>query len=68
MAFHGVYPHALDRAKVVFFTNPYVEQPMPDWMISIAHAEYSDGKINFVEGLPPSAFLGDYEVIDNSFS
>ena len=68
VAFHGVYPNALDRAKVVFLTNPYVEQPMPDWTISVAHAEYSDGKINFVEGLPPSAFLRDYEVIDNSFS
>ena len=68
VAFYGIYPYALDRANAVFFSNPYLEQPMPDWTRSIAHAEYRDGKINFVEGLPPSAFLRDYEVIDNSFS
>ncbi len=66
VSFYGVYPYALDRANAVFYSNPYLEQTMPDWTRSIAHAEYRDGDIIFVDGLPPFAFLRDYEVIDNS--
>ena len=67
VAFYGVYPGTLDSTKAIFYSNPYVDKPMPDWTKSITHAEYSDGEISVIEGMPPSTFLRDYEVIGDPF-
>ena len=66
-ALYGVHPGTLDRSRVVFYPNPYLDKPMPAWTKSITHAEYSDGEVRIVEGTPPYTFLGDYEVIGNPF-
>ena len=68
VAFYGVRPGTLDSTTAIFYSNPYVDKPMPDWTKSITHVEYSDGEVNIVEGIPPYAFLGDYEVIGNPFA
>ena len=67
VALYYVYPGTLDKSRAVFYSNPYFDKPMPDWTKSITHAEYSDGEISIVEGIPPYTFLGDYEVIGNPF-
>ena len=67
VAFYGVHPGTLDRTRAIFYSNPYVDKPMPDWTRSIMHAEYSDGEISIIEGMPPSTFLRDCEVIGDPF-
>ena len=67
VAFNGVHPGTLDRTRVIFYSNPYVDKPMPVWTKSITHAEYSDGATSVAEGAPPYKFLRDYEVIGNPF-
>ena len=67
VAFYGVYPGTLDSTKAIFYSNPYVDKPMPAWAKSINHAEYLEGEVSIVEGRPPYTFLGDYEVIGNPF-
>ena len=65
VAFYGVYPWSLDRAKAVFYSNPYVDRPLPNWANLITHAEYSEGKVSLVEGAMPASFLQDYEIINH---
>ena len=67
VAFYGIYPSALDGSRAVFYLNPYLNRPMPEWTKLVTHAEYSDGKITIKEGIPPHAFLEDYEVIGYPF-
>ena len=67
VAFYGVHPGTLDSTRAIFYSNPYVDKPMPNWTKSITHAGYSDGEISIVEGIPPYTFLEDYEVIGNPF-
>ena len=67
VAFYSVHPGTLDSTRAIFYSNPYVAKPMPDWTKSITHAKYSDGEISIIEGKPPSAFLRDYEVIGDPF-
>ena len=68
VAFYGISPwYALDRSKAVFYSNPYLNRPMPEWTKLITHAEYTDGALTIEEGVPPYAFLEDYEVIGNPF-
>ena len=67
VAFYGVYPSALDKARAVFYSNPYLDQPMPVWTELLAHAEYSGGGISIVDGVAPHKFLRDYEVIGDPF-
>ena len=67
VAFYGVYPGTIDKIEAIFYSNPYVDKPMPNWTKSITHAGYSDGEISIVEGIPPCTFLEDYEVIWNPF-
>ncbi len=67
VAFYGVYPGTPDRTRAIFYSNPYIDNPMPSWTKSITRAEYSEGEVRFVEGMPPYAFLGDYEIIGNPF-
>ena len=67
VVFYGIYPWSLGNEKAVFFANPYEERPMPNWSKAITHAEYSNGEISIVEGVPPSEFLSDYEVIGFPF-
>ena len=67
VAFYGVHPGTLDRSRAVFYSNPYLDAPMPGWTKLITHAEYADGQINIVEGVAPHTFLGDYEVVGNPF-
>ncbi len=67
VAFNGVHPGTLDRTRVIFYSNPYADKPMPAWTKSITHAEYSDGAISVAEGAPSYKFLRDYEVIGNPF-
>lgn len=65
--FYGVHPWSLDQARAVFYSNPYVDGPMPKWTKLVTHAEYNNGEISIVEGVPICNFLGDYEVIGNPF-
>ena len=67
VAFYEVHPGTLDRSRAVFYSNPYLDKPMPAWTKLITHAEYSDGKVNIVDGVAPHKFLRDYEVIGNPF-
>lgn len=61
VAFHNLYPHCVDRATAVFYTNPYAEQPLPAWASEITHADYGDGTVKIVKGQNPCAFVSDYE-------
>ena len=65
VTFSGLYPWSLDNAKAVFYSNPYVDIPLPKWANLITHVEYSEGKVNIVEGVRPASFLKDYEIINN---
>ena len=67
VAFYNLYPWSMGKVKAIFYSNPYVDKPMPDWTKAITHAEYSDGEVSIVEGTPPYTFLGDYEIIGNPF-
>ena len=67
VAFYGIHPGTLDRSRAVFYSNPYLNRPMPEWTKLITHAEYTDGEVTIKEGVPPYAFLEDYEVIGNPF-
>ena len=67
VALYGVHPGTLDRSRVVFYPNPYLDKPMPAWTELITHAEYSDSEVSIVEGVAPHTFLTDYEVIGNPF-
>ena len=67
VVFYDVHPWALDRAKAVYFANPYVVKPMPNWTRTITRAKYSDGKVQIVEGSTPHKFLRDFEVVDKLF-
>lgn len=67
VAFYEVHPGTLDRSRAVFYSNPYLDKPMPEWTKLITHAEYSDGKVRIVDGVAPHKFLRDYEVIGNPF-
>ncbi len=68
VAFYGVHPHAVDRSSAVFYSNPYLEKPMPEWTKLITHAEYEDGNVSVVEGVAPCSYLRDYEIIGNPFT
>ena len=67
VGFYGIHPGTLDRSRAVFYSNPYVDVPMPEWTNLITHAEYSDGEVRIIEGTPPYEFLRDYEAIGNPF-
>ena len=67
VAFYGVYPGTLDKARAVFYSNPYLDKPVPAWTKIITHAEYSDGEVSIVDGVAPHNFLRDYEVIGDPF-
>ena len=68
IAFSDLYPWNITRAKAEFYSNPYTDKPLPEWTKSITHAEYSNGEVSIVEGIPPYKFLGDYEAIENPFA
>ena len=68
IAFSDLYPWTITRAKAEFYSNPYTDKPLPGWTKSITHAEYSNGEVDIVEGIPPYKFLGDYEVIEKPFA
>ena len=59
--FHSLHPHNIDRATATFYGNPYTKQPLPTWAKEVAHAEYSDGKVEIVEGILPCTFAKDHE-------
>ena len=65
--FYDLYPWSIENAKATFYSNPYVDKPLPDWTKSITHAEYSGREVSIVEGIPPCKLLRDYEVIGNPF-
>ena len=67
VAFYDLYPWSLGNTRAIFYSNPYVDVPMPGWTNLITHAEYSDGEVRIVEGTPPFRFLRDYEAIGNPF-
>ena len=67
VVFYDVYPYSLDSTRAIFYSNPYIDKPMPHWTQSITHAAYSDGKVSIVEGTPPYTYLRDYEIIENPF-
>ena len=61
VAFHLLHPHWVDEATAVFYGNPYTDKPLPSWTKEITHAEYVDGKVEIVEGIPPCSFAKDHE-------
>ena len=67
VAYYGVHPWALDRSTAVFYSNPYLQGPMPAWTKLIHHAEYTDGEVSTSEGVPPYTFLRDYVTIGSPF-
>lgn len=67
LLFNTLYPHCVHKAQTTFFANPYVEVPLPTWTRAISHAEYRDGRIAIVDGVPPSAYIADHEAIDDLF-
>ena len=67
VAFYGIHPGTLDRSRAVFYSNPYLNKPMPEWTKLITHAEYTEGDVSIVDGIAPSTFLRDYEAIGNPF-
>ena len=67
VAFHTLHPHCVDKSTAVFYPNPYVPKPLPAWATSITHADYSDCRLNIVQGLPPCAYATDYEVVERPF-
>ena len=67
VAFHTLYPHCISKTTAVFYPNPYTQKPLPVWATAITHADYSDGKLTIVQGLPPCAFATDYEVVESPF-
>ena len=68
VAFSDLYPWTVTKTKAEFYSNPYTAKPLPGWAKSITHAEYSDGGMNIVEGIPPYQILRDYEAIGNPFA
>ena len=67
VVFYSVHPWSIDKSRAIFFSNPYVDEPMPEWTKLVTHAEYNNGEISIVEGVPVCNFLGDYEVLGNPF-
>ena len=61
VALFGIHPSTLGMTKAVFYSNPYLDTHLPAWTKVISHAEYSDGEVSIVEGVPPHTFLRDYE-------
>ncbi len=68
VAFYIVHPGTLDQTRAVFYSNPYLDKPMPEWTKLITHAEYEEGKISVVDGEAPRSYLRDYEVIGDPFA
>ena len=64
--FHALHPYHIGGAKAVFYANPYTERPLPAWTKAITHAEYRDGKVEIVEGVPPYHFMEDYQTFDET--
>ena len=67
VAFYGIHPWNTDKTRAIFHANPYLDKAMPEWTKLITHAEYSNGDINIVEGIPVSHFVDDYEDIGDPF-
>ncbi len=65
--FRELHPWSIVESKAVFYANPYVEKPMPAWTKAISHADYSDGDVKIVEGVPVTAFVRDFEDVGNLF-
>ena len=67
VVFQYLHPHCIDQTTAVYYSNPYVDRPKPTWADAITHAEYPDNRVTIVEGLAPSTYINDYEVINNQF-
>ena len=65
--FRELHPWSIVESRAVFYSNPYVEKPMPAWTKAISHADYSDGDVKIVEGVPVTAFVGDFEDVGNLY-
>lgn len=59
-AFYNLRLGSVDRATAVFYGNPYTNQPLPAWAKALTHAEYSDGQVQIVDGIPPCAYVKDH--------
>lgn len=67
LVFDTLYPHCVHKAQATFYANPYVNAALPSWTKAIRHAEYEDGHITIVDGVPPSVYMADHEAIDDLF-
>jgi len=68
LLFDTLHPHCAHKAQATFFANPYVDpSQLPSWTKTIRHAEYKDGRIKMVDGVPPSTYMADYEAINDLF-
>ena len=59
-AFYNLHPSNVNQAAAVFYGNPYTDQPLPAWAQKVAHAEYNDGLVQIVDGVPPCAYVKDH--------
>ena len=67
VVFKDLHPWSIVESKAVFYANPYAENPMPTWTKAISHADYSEGDIKIVEGVPVTDFVRDFEDVGNLF-
>ena len=68
LLFDTLHPHCVHKAQATFFANPYVDASLlPSWTNAIRHAEYKDGRITMVDGVPPSIYMADHEAINDLF-
>ena len=61
MVFRSLYPQNLDRATMAFFGNPYSMVPTPAWATVVTRAQYCNGEVQIVDGVPLSEFAKDHE-------
>ena len=60
VVFYGIYPHSVMEAVAQFYSNPYMEKPLPAWATELPHVRYSpDGGMEMVDGRNPSTFMTD---------
>ena len=65
--FQDLNPWSLDSAKAFFYSNPYINRHFPEWTKEVSHADYSNGDVRHVEGVPPKNFLANYECVGDLF-
>ena len=63
--FDVVRPWNVGRVTASFVPNPYIDNPLPNWARAIDRIEFQGGTAKHIPGLPPAAFIHDYEEFDH---